>query len=103
MHKNFTILSLLFLLFSAIADAQNKYALLVGINNYYEKPGVLHPSSLHGCVNDALSIKALLENRFGFDATSIETLFDENATVKNVTDAMHRALQKCKPGDAFVF
>lgn len=106
MHKVLKIVVLIFffpLLLPAQAPVQNKYAVLLGINDYYMKPGVKHPSSLHGCVNDANSIKELLINRFGFQSENIQTLFNENVTRKNVIDLMEQTLQKCKPGDAFVF
>ncbi|WP_207495219.1 caspase family protein [Aridibaculum aurantiacum] len=60
--------------------AQNRHALIIGINNYYEKPGQLHSFSLKGCVNDAKSMKALLLHRFGFRESDIVMLLDEAAT-----------------------
>src|SRR5690349_11871291 len=81
----------------------NRYAVIVGVNDYYISPGVKHSSSLHGCVNDAYSIKGLLVNRFGFTESSIAMLTNESVTKKNVIDLMQRTLQQCRPGDAFVF
>lgn len=83
--------------------AQKKYALLVGINNYYAMPGVLHRTVLRGCVNDAMSIKGMLIQRFGFDAANIQVLTDEQASKNNVLQALNNALTKTKKGDAFVF
>ncbi len=85
------------------APAQNKYAVLVGINDYYIQPGVKHPKSLHGCVNDALSVKELLQNRFLFPQKNIETLFDSGATKTTVLKLLHSVLNKCHAGDAVFF
>ncbi len=96
----------LFLFFCSavfISKAQQKYALLVGINNYYDWPGVVNDHSLHGCVNDANSMKALLINRFGYNGANIQTIFDADASKKNVVAALMAMVDKCKPGDAFVF
>src|SRR5437762_9014364 len=106
MQKAFKIiLSILFFpaLLSAQTNTPNKYAVILGINDYYLKPGVKHGSSLHGCVNDANAIRGLLINRFGFSPQNIQMLYNENVTRENVLDQIHKVLQKCKPGDAFVF
>lgn len=102
MHKVSKIL-LFILLLSIDANAQNKYAVLIGINDYYTAPGVKHGSSLHGCVNDAKSMKGLLENRFGFNPANIITIFNEQGTKRNIIEAMHSMLMRCEPGDALVF
>ena len=90
-------------IFSSAAFAQQKYALLVGINKYYTGPGIPYPSALRGCVNDALAMKSVLVKRFGFAEDNVETLFDENASKQHVTDEFNRILNKCKAGDAVVF
>jgi hypothetical protein len=97
------LLVIIFTSASFIAGAQQKYALLVGINNYYDAPGVVNYHSLHGCVNDANSMKALLINRFGYSNTNIKTLYDADASKKHVVGALLSMVDKCKPGDAFVF
>ncbi len=84
-------------------SAQQKYALVVGINQYYDKPGVVHPSVLQGCVDDALSIKGMLVQRFGFSSNQIKTLLNEDATKNNVQQAFADILDKCKAGDVFIF
>lgn len=91
------------LFFSNQIFGQKKYALLVGINKYYDKPGVLYRSQLRGCVNDALSIKGMLVKRFGFHENDIILLTDEAANRKNVENAFNTILTKTKKGDAFVF
>jgi len=96
-------LLLLFSLAEVVNYAQNKYALVVGINDYYQSPGVKSPESLHGCVNDAYSIKSLLTKRFRFDDGSITTIINEKATSENVINALLTILNKSKAGDAVVF
>jgi hypothetical protein len=104
MHKVLKLALFLFFYSAPVfTSAQNKYAVLLAVNDYYAAPGEKHPSSLKGCVNDAESIRALLINRFGFDASNIHSLYDAAATKKNFIDLMLVVLRKCKPGDALVF
>jgi hypothetical protein len=88
---------------SFLVNAQNKYALLIGINNYYEVKGVVSEVSLHGSVNDANSIKSLLINKFGFKKSNVDTLYDGNASRDNIIAALKKKLRQCKPGDVMVF
>ncbi len=104
MHKVLKlILPLPFYLIGIFINAQEKYAVLVAVDNYYQAPGVKHHASLSGCVNDAKAIKGLLENRFGFNPLQIYTLYDLKATKKSVINQLRVVYQKCKPGDAVVF
>lgn len=84
-------------------QAQQKYALVVGINKYYQKPGVLYPKVLQGCVNDALAIQSVLKQKFGFNQENIIALLDDKATRSNVLAGFETILSKIKSGDAFVF
>ena len=100
------IFLLLFLLLPSCLSgfAQNKYAVIVGINEYYDKPGVKSAKySLKGCVNDAISMKSLLINRFSFPKENVKTLLNAQATQKTFIDAMENILEKSKPGDVAVF
>ncbi len=101
-YQNFLLL-LFFSLIMVTIKAQNKYALIVGVNNYYNSPGVLNELSLHGCVNDAKSIKGLLVNRFGFSENNITAIYNGSATAENLQNAFQQILNKCKAGDAVVF
>ncbi|RYG13923.1 MAG: caspase family protein, partial [Chitinophagaceae bacterium] len=105
MYYKMIIIFLLFIFYFQITDseAQNKYAVVIGINEYYEMPGVTGAHNLKGCVNDAISIRSLLLNRFGFDQSNITTLFNAQATQRNMTAALQNILQKGKKGDAVVF
>ena len=95
-------LMLMVLLFNS-TSAQQKYGLLIGINEYYFSPDKPGEHSLSGCVNDALSVKSELINRYGFSENKITTLLDKNANMKNVKAAMNSLLASVKPGDAVVF
>ncbi len=97
------LLVLAFFIDPYTGNAQQKYALLIGINKYYEKPGVLHPRSLQGSVNDARSMQALLTDRFGYKPANIKMILDGDASRDNVANALNAMLAVCKPGDAFVF
>ncbi len=77
-----------------------KRALLIGINEYPNLPDF---SQLRGCVNDVLLMKTLLERSFGFPATNIVALCDEQATVKGIRDAMEQLLADCGDDDIVVF
>jgi len=103
MHKALVIIVAACSLCQTFVHAQNQYALLVGINDYYQSPGVKYEHSLHGCVNDANSMKELLLNRFGFKDYNIDSLYDSSATKANLLKRFHQSLAKCREGDAFVF
>ena len=108
--KNHTVTELRKLVFvSALCivafsiNAQNKYALIIGINKYYEVKGVVSEVSLHGSINDANSIRDLLIKKFGFKKSNIDTLYDGDATRDNIIAGIKKKLRQCKPGDAMVF
>ncbi|RZK21599.1 MAG: caspase family protein [Pedobacter sp.] len=104
MHKSSTIIFFcLFLLLSLNIFGQNKYAVLVGINDYYSSPTEKSPQSLKGCVNDALSMKSLLRNRFGFDQKNINILLNEKASQTPLMNTLLEVLAKSKAGDAVFF
>lgn len=104
MHKSSAIISFFILLLSVInVKAQNKYAVIVGINDYYETTAKKSVYSLKGCVNDAMSMKLLLMNRFGFESKNINLLANQMATQENLVNALNEAITKSKAGDAVVF
>ncbi len=102
MIKQFVFTTLLYMLAFSI-HAQNKYALIVGINDYYEVKGTKSDVSLHGSINDANSIRNLLINKFGFKKSNIDTIYNADATRDNIIAGLKRKLKQCKPGDAMVF
>ncbi|PWS28119.1 hypothetical protein DHW03_11235 [Pedobacter yonginense] len=104
MHKPPTKLFFYLLCFITLTGfGQNKYAVLVGINDYYESTMVKSFHSLKGCVNDALSIKSLLVSRFNFNQTNVNVILNEMATQPQVISALNSTLNKSKEGDVVIF
>ena len=102
--KVFTIC--FFLLVGNFCNAQDKFALLIGIDQYQAPSG--HRSTgngrsyfknLKGCKNDANSMYAVLQSKFQFQSKEIDTLFDHSASRQGILDAMNRLLNKAKAGD----
>jgi hypothetical protein len=73
-------------------------ALCVGINDYpYDG------SDLNGCVNDARAWAELLIGKYGFAATDVKIILDQEATRKNMLDALKDLLAGAQTGDTIVF
>ena len=92
---------------SQLFAVQNKYALLIGINQYQKKDKsgktILDPQNvLSGCVNDAASMKDLLINKFNFSKANITTLYDTSASKENIFKQLDILRSKCKKGDVAV-
>jgi len=85
--------------YQALAQpSQRKLALLIGINKYPQIP------SLSGCLTDVELQKELLIYRFGFQASDILTLTEEQATREFIEGAFLDHLGKqAKPDDVVVF
>ena len=80
------------------SDKQNKYALLIGINDYEMV------SNLKGCVNDIVLMKSLLINKYGFSQGNILTLINEEATRENIINSFFSHLiDQVKEDDIVVF
>lgn len=90
------------MLFCSI-KAQTKYAILIGIDDYYEVKGIKSEVSLHGSVNDANSMRDMLISKFGFNSKNIDTIYNANATRDNIIRGLNKKLAQCKAGDALVF
>lgn len=75
-----------------------KRALCVGINNY-----PVRGADLKGCVNDAKSWAAMLEEHFGFDRSNVTVLLDARATKQRILNALDRLLAGSRRGDVLVF
>lgn len=80
----------------AAPQAARKYLLSVGIANYAGKP-------LRGCVNDAVAMKEMLVNQFGFDPSGTTLLSDKEATRGNILWGIQNYADKVGNGDLFVF
>lgn len=74
------------------------YALLVGINQYAEKP-------LHGCVNDIEAVEQFLENRLDFNPGDrhIEKLLNSEATRQAVINKFENHLCQAGKDDTVLF
>lgn len=73
----------------------SKAALCVGINKFKYLP---ESSWLHGCVNDAEDLAALLEAQYGFASSSIKVLRDAKATKKSVMAELNRLVDSAVEG-----
>lgn len=92
-----------FTLFGFSMSAQNKYALLIGISDYYEEKGIKSIESLNGPVNDANAMRQLLISKFGFKPANIDTVYNAAATRSNIIDNLNKYVKKCKKDDIMVF
>ncbi|EGB16119.1 peptidase C14 caspase catalytic subunit p20 [Pseudodesulfovibrio mercurii] len=88
----------LFLLLTSVAFGAQKYALLIGINDY-SHTGF---RSLRGARNDIDLMRGVLVSRFGFAPGHIVQLVDGQATHTAIRDAFHRLRDTVGPGD-FVY
>ncbi|WP_341526350.1 caspase family protein [Nostoc sp. UHCC 0302] len=85
--------------YQALAQPNSrKLALLIGINQYPESP------ALSGCLTDVELQKELLIHRFGFQASDILTLTEEQANREFIEAAfLDHLSQQARPGDLVVF
>ena len=74
----------------------NQWALIIGINKYHDFP------QLNYAVEDARSMKTLLNTQYGFPEENIEMLLDEEATKNKITNAFYTLAEKTGPDDAIV-
>ena len=101
--KCITLVLLLVLLLTSLsygAESQ-KYALLVGINDYtnFDETG-----DLSGCVNDVTLMSQLLVNKYGFSPDNVKVLLDKEATAENIEKSFREHLiGQAKPGDIVIF
>lgn len=63
----------------------NKYALLIGIDNYDSKSGF---SPLRYAVNDAIALKDILTQKCGYATQNIKVLLNKDATRRNIMNAL---------------
>jgi hypothetical protein len=87
--------ALLLLAFSPAeaADSGTKRAILIGINKYQELPW------LSGSTNDVEVMRNVLISRYGFKASNIETLLNEQATRAGILTALTNFVAKAGPND----
>src|SRR5213595_2868459 len=77
-------------------------ALCVGINTFKNLP---QSSWLHGCVNDANDLAALLRERYRFASDDVTVLVDAQASKKAVLEALTGLVERAESGnlDQIVF
>ena len=79
------------------SPTQRKLALLIGINQYRSMP-------LYGCVTDVELQRELLIHRFGFQASDVLTLTDQQATREAIATAfVEHLIEQARSGDVVVF
>ena len=74
-----------------------KYALLVGINEYSN----IRP--LRGSLNDIAQIKQILIHDLGFSEDKIQVLTDKDATKDNILSALNSLATQTKAGDSLLW
>lgn len=80
----------------------SRRALLVGCNY----PGT--KCELHGCANDVRRMKALLQERFGFQEDDILVMLDTDESLpqptgRNIRRCLAKLIDGTQPGDVLVF
>jgi len=68
---------------------------LIGINQYDSKP-------LNSCVKDVQDFKQILLDKYDFDQTDVYEIYDKNATLKNIYDALTKYVKTLKDGDNLI-
>src|ERR1039457_5145404 len=91
------------LLGSLFSNAQDKRALIIGIDKNQQTERAPFPE-LQGCINDARAMKILINAKYDFLNNNIKELYDELATRENILKSMDELLDSCRKGDvAFIF
>ena len=68
------------------------YALTIGISEYPVNP-------LEGPTNDISAINQVLKNKWDFDDKNLVTLLNQQATKKNILEALNNLYHRSQPGD----
>jgi hypothetical protein len=98
-----SILCISLLLWCFIIEAQQKRALVIGIDTYKISDRSPFPK-LDGCKNDAQSIKILINAKYDFPNNNIKVLYNEQATRGNILKSISELLNECRKGDvAFIY
>jgi len=89
------------LVLGTLAQAQEKRALLVGINDYTHGPAEW---DLRGCENDVHMTREMLVTKFGFPQDNVKVLLSGQATAQNIIQGIEDWLiNGTKPGDIVYF
>ncbi len=97
---------LLVLMFFAVIMSVNakgiQKAVVIGIDKYDPEGRGGRWVNLDGCANDALSVKQVLESRYGFRDENIKVLLNSEASRDNILDGFNNLLASCESGDIAV-
>lgn len=85
---------------STTTDSRNRWALLIGINEY---PLLAPRGQLTGCVNDVEVMSRTLKNNFGFPEEHMTILRDAEATREGILAAMGGLVERVGKDDVVVF
>ena len=85
---------------SSAPDSRNRWALLIGINEY---PLLKPRGQLTGCVNDVEVMSRTLQGQFGFPEEHVTILRDGEATRDGILAAMSGLVERVGKDDVVVF
>ena len=95
--KYYTCLLGLVLALDANDVYENSWALVIGINDYQ------NVRKLHYAVEDAMAIKNMLINEYGFPRKNVRYLIDESATQSNINKELSNIVKSAGENDRVVF
>jgi tetratricopeptide (TPR) repeat protein len=75
----------------------HKYAVLVGIDDYYDR------EPLHGAVNDVAALKRVLIEKYGFLEEDVGLLVNGQATTKAITEALKGLAARAREAPALFY
>jgi hypothetical protein len=81
-------------------DSRNRWALLIGINEY---PLLKPRGQLTGCINDVEVMSRTLQGPFGFPGDHVTILRDAEATRDGILAAMYGLAERVEKDDVVVF
>lgn len=81
-----------------IAFPKHNYLMIIGINTYKDR----HIPSLSNARRDAQQVAALLTKCYGFDTDNQVILYDEEASLKNITFHLRELTKKVKATDSLL-
>ncbi len=106
MHKKIILLISCLFCISQISFAQNKHALIIGINTYKPANAIISTSkaarnwrNLDGCVNDAMAVKDMVMAKYAFPDAAIKTLFNEEASREAILTQLKNLVRTAEKGD----
>ncbi len=86
------------LLAAPLVQAEDR-ALIIGVDKYQSQ---LTPPT-PGCVADALAMSEFIKTKFGFAASGIKILLNEEATAANIENGLNWLVVGSRPGDRVFF